>query len=183
VFRGLLPPALCARLLDEATGFGEDPPVPGPFPSHGSPGMGCACPLCGPRVLSSRPSRGALHACLENALRAVGGPPDDHCINVLPAGACHLHHVDGVETWYKAIVLLKSADEGGVFAVGPRCAPCGCLADERCPATQCAPVHLKEGDAVALPVGRLCHGVSRVIAGERVTWVLRYDACPAGPTG
>lgn len=183
IFRKVLPSAITKSLLDDLASLGTDDHPSGLFSNHLSPVMACSCRLCTPEVL--RTCRTSKEPCTESlgmALRVVrsllGSSPETHCINRLAKGARHLHHVDGDEFWWKFIIVLNRAHSGGILSVAGRCEPCICLSDGRCEPPQPIEIDLQPGDAYGIWSGRVCHGISTVREGMRVTWALRYTQEP-----
>ena len=82
--------------------------------------------------------------------------------------------MDGDDFWWKLVIVLNRATEGGVLSIAKRCDPCTCLSDGRCLPLQAMDVDLQPGDGYGIWAGRICHGVSTVAAGARATWALRY---------
>jgi hypothetical protein len=183
VFRQVLSPAIVKSLLYDLPSLGTDDHPVGPFSHHHSRVVACSCHLCTPEVLRTcgdfgEPCAESISLALGVVHSLLGSMPETHCINRLANGARHLHHVDGVESWWKFIIVLSSARSGGMQSIARRCEPCVCLADGRCEPLQPIEIDLQPGDAYGLWSGRVCHGISPVRAGMRATWALRYGSEP-----
>ncbi|MDT7780190.1 MAG: hypothetical protein QOC99_2702 [Acidobacteriota bacterium] len=183
IFRQVLPLAIVKALLDDSASFDADDHPEGQFSNHQSQAFACSCRLCTPEVLRTYvDSKEPCTASLSKALNVVQGllwsVPETHCINRLTKDARHLHHVDGEESWWKLIIILKRARSGGMLSIAPRCEPCLCLTDGRCVPFQPIEIDLRPGDAYGIWSGRVCHGVSEVGTGMRATWALRYASEP-----
>src|SRR2546423_1582296 len=183
IFRQVLPPAIVKALLDDLASFGTDDHPGGPFSSHLSRAFACSCRRCTPEVLrtcgdSKEPCAESISKAIHVVRSLLGSIHETHCINRLTRGTRHLHHVDGEESWWKFIIILNRARSGGMLSIAKRCEPCVCLADGRCVPFQPIEIDLQPGDAYGIWSGRVCHGISKVKAGMRATWALRYDREP-----
>jgi hypothetical protein len=183
VFRQVLSRETVGLLVDDVPSLSFDDEPEGPFLNHDSTMVACSCFLCTPRVFrtcleSGEPVSPSISAALRTVHELLGNLPETHCINGLASGSRHLHHVDADEDWWKFIVVLSRADLGGTLSVARRCDPCSCLADGRCSPRPAIDLDLQPGDAYGLWSGRICHGVSTVEAGVRMTWALRYAGEP-----
>jgi hypothetical protein len=183
IFRQALSPRIVKSLMDELTSLRADDHPSGPFSSHHSRVIACSCRLCTPEVLrtcgdSREPSAESISIALRVVRSLLGSIPETHCINRLTRGSRHLHHVDGEESWWKLIIVLNNARSGGILSIARRCDPCGCLSDGRCVPLRPVEIDLQPGDGYGIWSGRMCHGISTVRVGMRVTWALRYAREP-----
>lgn len=183
VFPQILSPEIVDSLLNDLASLCTDDYPSGPFSNHLSRAFACSCPLCTPEVLrtcgeAKEPCAESISVGLHVVRGLLGRIPETHCINRLKRGARHLHHVDGEESWWKFIVILNRARNGGMLSIARRCEPCICLADGRCVPSQPIEIDLQPGDAYGIWSGRVCHGISTVRAGMRATWALRYAREP-----
>ena len=161
----------------------EDDFPGGHVSNHLSRTFGCSCHLCAPEVLRTCgepqvPYAESISKALIIVHSLLGSIPETHCINRLTRNTQHLHHVDGKKSWWKFIIILNRARNGGMLSIARRCEPCVCLADGRCVPLRPIEIDLQPGDAYGIWSGRVCHGISRVRDGMRAAWALRYGCEP-----